>query len=582
MTFFAEERAVSPVLGGILMFGLAMSLLILTQVSVVPAANQQVEFEHNLGVQEDFERFQGSATRVAASGATETVDIELGTRYPNRFFLVNPAPASGRLTTEPSNITISNVKATNPETAEYFASLDTPYTLEYDTNSLVYEPNYRQYGNAPRTVYENGLIYNQYDGDVTLLTSATPIVSDGDIRLVLLDGALNEQGTALRSLDLVPASAPATKLSVTPSGPDPMTMTLPTYLPESEWREAFGSQPNVDLDYTASAGSGPSTVTLTFAPGEVYTLTVARLAIGESPESRNLAYVTTVGSPQNTIQAETSITYTVEARDEQHNPVVGVDLTASVSNDPASVSNDRAFFDDGGSQTKQINVTTDETGRATVTVQGAIGRTGAVDVFVGKDNGRDGVFSDADEGPAKYVRYNLGLVSVTPRVSEVGDSINPGDDSDDLVFQTSTRDGSVVEMTFTYSGLTSKSIEAARVNYYFVGNPSEKNPNPSSINLNSANASTSANTSIGGVWTEFRNGSVATPISIAPGQTVLTADLLTPNGKYELAGANDEFFMLSLLFEDGSTKIYIIPVDGKTDKKPQVLETSDSTLSPTA
>ena len=56
MTFFAEERAVSPVLGGILMFGLAVSLLILTQVSVVPAANQQVEFEHNLGVQEDFER----------------------------------------------------------------------------------------------------------------------------------------------------------------------------------------------------------------------------------------------------------------------------------------------------------------------------------------------------------------------------------------------------------------------------------------------------------------------------------------------------------------------------------------------
>jgi len=558
------------------MFGLAASLLILTQVSVVPAANQQVEFEHNLGVQEDFERFQGSTTRVAASGATETVDIELGTRYPNRFFLVNPAPASGTLSTEPSTITISNVKATNTETAEYFASLDTPHTLEYDTNSLIYEPNYRQYGNAPRTVYENGLIYNQYDGDVTLLTSATPIVSDGDIRLVLLDGALNEQGTALRSLDLVAASAPATKLSVTPSGPDPMTMTLPTYLPESEWLEAFGSQPNVDLDYTTSAGSGPSTVALEFAPGEVYTLSVTRLAIGDSPESRSLAYVTTVGSRQNTIQAETSITYTVEARDEQHNPVVGVDLTASVSND-------RAFFDDGGSQTDQISVTTDETGRATVTVQGAIGRTGAVDVFVGKDNGGDGVFTDADEGAAKYVRFNLGLVSVTPIVSEVGDSINPGDDSDDLVFQTSTRDGSVVEMTFTYSGLTSKSIEAARVNYYFVGNPSQKNPNPSSINLSSADASTSANTSIGGVWTAFEDGSGSSaPISIAPGQTVLTADLLTPDGNYVLTGANDDFFMLSLLFEGGSTKIYIIPVDGKTSGNPQVLEASDSTLSPTA
>jgi hypothetical protein len=554
MTFFAEERAVSPVLGGILIFGLTMSLLILTQVSVVPAANQQIEFEHNQGLQEDFERFQGSTTRVAASGASESVDVDLGVRYPNRFFLVNPAPASGQLSTDAASIVIENVTSTNPETADYYASLGNDAT--YDTKRLVYEPNYRQYGNAPRTFYENGVIFNEYGEDTTLVVASTPLVDGTDITLVLIDGDVDEYTTGTTRLTVQAASAPANRVAVTENG-DPITLRLDTLVPESDWQTYADSQSAVTLHkYTDTDGDPhtPNEVVLVLDDTRDYTLRVARLTVGENAAVDAPAYVTSVGSYASSVPANTSITYTVELRDAQHNAVRGGEVTATITG--------AAHFANGNTVT---NASVDENGRASVTVTGNRNALGTITVDIGRDTDADADLGD--ETSHRVVTYTLELVTTdvtkVERDADIGNVINPGNaTAGDISLESVGSD----QVQFKNLGTASKAIEEVRVN--FVKADGQGNApvydvtdvdmtgvrvagTPTGGSFDSQYATTFA---VGGNYEPVTNG----PIVVGGGEYV-TFELEFDGAKNSQLSPGD-FYVISIRFTDGTSATYFAGV----------------------
>jgi|GEM_PF-1131319 uncharacterized protein (DUF2141 family) len=567
MIFYSSDRGVSPVLGGILMFGLAMSLLILTQVSVVPAANNQVEFEHNQRVQDDFERFQASSSRVASSGAPETIDVEVGVRYPNRFFLLNPTPGSGVLNAEDATIDIANVQAINPETNDYFTSETN--TLAYDTQRLIYEPNYKEYRNAPRTVHENGVTFNEYDGDVTLVTSATPFVNDGDITLILLDGDLYEEGTGSTSLTLQAASAPSQRIAVTNASAGPITIAFDTRLPQSEW-DAFNATTSdvVDVQYDAVA----NTVTLTLDPTRDYTLRVARLTIGESAADRTPAYVTSVGTPPSSIPANSSITYTVEVRDVHHNPVSGGEVLARVTTG-------NAHFEPGSARTVERTVDVDENGRASVTVVGNPNEIGTVSVDVGRDANGDGTLTAAGDGAHNFAAHEFLLVTTSitqiDQVADVGGSINPNDANTGSLTLASTSalangDG---RLQFEKLGPNTKSVSELRVNFVSLdsqGNsPIDDFQTMTIVGVTNGGApvTTDHNGSfdVGDTYTAVANG----PIVVQSGDTLLVdfqfTGIVEGNGQqpnttqtYDLQPG--DFFIISVSFTDGTTATYFAGV----------------------
>ncbi|WP_227133728.1 Ig-like domain-containing protein [Halorubellus salinus] len=554
MTFFAEERAVSPVLGGILMFGLAMSLLILTQVSVVPAANQQLEFEHNQGVQKDFERFGSSTTRVAGSGATETVDVDLGVRYPNRFFLVNPGPASGSLSTDAATFAIENVTSTTPETAEYYDSLGNDVT--YQTTRLVYDPTYRQYANAPRTFYENGVVFNEYDGDVTLVTSRTPIVSDGDITLVLFDGNVQEQTTGTTSLTLQAASAPAKRIAVTDDG-EPITLRIATLVPESDWQEYADGESAVTLHTYVDADADPRTpneVVLRLDDTRDYTLRVARVTLNGNAITDLPAYVTTVGSYASSVPANTSMTYTAEVRDAQNNPISGGEVTATIDG-PAKFSNGN----------KAINASVDEDGRASVTVTGNTDALGTITVDVGRDSDADDDLSDEDGH--KYVTYSFELVTTdvtkVERDADIGNVINPGNaTAGDLSLESVGAD----QVQFKNLGTVPKSIEQVRVNFVKAdGQGSAPVYQVTSVDLTALRvAGTSTGGSfdtqyattftVGGNYESITNG----PVVVGDGEYVTFA--LEFDGAKQDELSPGDFYVISIRFADGTSATYFAGV----------------------
>jgi hypothetical protein len=115
----AGQRAVSEVVGTVLLFGFLVIAFSVYQGIVIPEQNQTAEFEHNLAVQKSVQELRNAVRRTASLGAEESVTLTLSASYPNRFLAVNPGGSVGVLQTESlGSITLRNATALDPEVAE--------------------------------------------------------------------------------------------------------------------------------------------------------------------------------------------------------------------------------------------------------------------------------------------------------------------------------------------------------------------------------------------------------------------------------------------------------------------------------
>jgi hypothetical protein len=263
VTFASDERGVSEVLGAILVFGLVLTLLAIVQVQGVPAANERVELKHSEDVQEDLGSLQGAISRTAVTGSGESVRVDVGLRYPSRFVLINPPPATGSLRTEePTELELANAWSQDEETQDY---LDGSSEL-FSTRSIVYDPGYNRLDDAGKTVFETGVRYKQFGDGSTSVQDRGALVDGRTISLVTIDGELSESTSGSTTLSTRPLSTSHQVVTVTDkdanSKGDPLTLKIPTDLSEETWRnEVLGdeydsSQSNPDKYVKAVLASG--------------------------------------------------------------------------------------------------------------------------------------------------------------------------------------------------------------------------------------------------------------------------------------------------------------------------------------
>ncbi|MFB6126637.1 MAG: hypothetical protein ABEJ79_04985 [Halolamina sp.] len=123
MGFEGDERAVTVQIGAVILFAFLIIVLSIYQASVVPAQNQEIEFNHNQEVQNDMVDLRSAITDAASTGNAESAAVTLGTRYPSRALFVNPSSPSGAVrsvgTNEPAvNVTVANASAAPGADAE--------------------------------------------------------------------------------------------------------------------------------------------------------------------------------------------------------------------------------------------------------------------------------------------------------------------------------------------------------------------------------------------------------------------------------------------------------------------------------
>lgn len=239
MNICSDKRAQSLQVGAVILFGFVILSLTIFQAEGVPEENKQVEFDHSQEVATDMVEFYAAVFDTVVDGRPRTVSIRLGTDYDRRLFFVYPPPATGALeTTEGQQLQFHNVTAVqNPDTNQSFDNYWANETRNYTTQTITYQPNYREYRGAADYRIEYGILAALYDEttELRLAERHEPVIDGTNISIVVFDGELQEIDS--ETTTVIPERVTdTTTINVTnATNTSAITLELPTGLTEANW-----------------------------------------------------------------------------------------------------------------------------------------------------------------------------------------------------------------------------------------------------------------------------------------------------------------------------------------------------------
>lgn len=281
----SDRRGVSEVLGAILVFALVLAVLVLIQVTAVPAANQQVEFEHDRAVQEDMQDLRTAIVESSASGEPRAASVALGVRYPPRLFLVNPGPVAGTLQTTAAG-------AYGVSGNDIGAELDLTSTCGTDdlsTKHLTYRIGYNEYrGNSVSTL-ENTVVIQDYENSETqLVKNAQILVRGNTINLFIIKGNASYSGINKESINFI-SGGTGTDSVINPQ--QEWSLRVPTTVDANKWADdenllaseldSGGNSPGKYVKRIEN--NGTDAINVVFEEGKRYTLRCTVIGVNEDP-----------------------------------------------------------------------------------------------------------------------------------------------------------------------------------------------------------------------------------------------------------------------------------------------------------
>lgn len=268
-----DSRGVSQIIGALFIFASVIIAFSVYQAQFIPQQNLEIEFEHSKVVVDDMKDVRSGIVSLSERGGTQTESVQLGTTYPNRVLGVNPPPPSGTLETRrEGQIRFLNDNFNATELCGY----------EPSTRSFVYRPNYHEYRNAGKTVYENTIVYQNFSGDY-IIESNQSLVNDRFIFLAPLNRTYSK--TSSDSVALTFKAGPQNGTTVTTQSE--VNLTFPSSLPPDVWRnndQLFGKVGAVKDVTEADDAQFPNSITVTLKDG-TYTVKCRAVGIEQQPAS---------------------------------------------------------------------------------------------------------------------------------------------------------------------------------------------------------------------------------------------------------------------------------------------------------
>ena len=290
----ADRRAVTPLIGIVLIFGIAIIAFAGYQAEVVPDQNSEVEFQHFEDVRNDMVDVRRA---VLTAGETKTnisqlATVTLGTNYPARLFALNPPDPVGTLrTSEPYNITIQNESGSE---------------IKLPTRFLQYQNRYNEL-EADSIWYENSVLYidtRDNSGNLVILEDQNIEIGGETLRITALQNEFRETGTGRVTVELNPTRNATNKI---PTGN--LTISLPTRLNGSEywgddeyWGDAFES---IYINTTEDVyESGVHELNLNVSSED---LKIDTVGIQEEPEANNSVGVPDTSPPESILNSDSVV-----------------------------------------------------------------------------------------------------------------------------------------------------------------------------------------------------------------------------------------------------------------------------------
>jgi hypothetical protein len=215
-----DTRAVSSVIGFILLFGILVIAFVGYQAQVVPQQNAETEFEHFQENRNELIDLRSAILTAGTSDRPQFPTIKLGTNYQTRILAINGPPPAGLLqTSDPYPINIS----------------DGSTNVVIQTRFLEYQPGYYEIG-VGSTWYENSVLYLNAteSGGGRVVIEDQNLVTDGDtLRITALQNDFQRSGTNRITLELYPTTVEGDISELAED--EELTVELPTRLSSDYW-----------------------------------------------------------------------------------------------------------------------------------------------------------------------------------------------------------------------------------------------------------------------------------------------------------------------------------------------------------
>lgn len=531
-----DDRAVTEVIGAILVFALLVLLLVLIQLNAVPAANKQVEFEHSERVQQDFQGLQEELYRVGATGSDGAVSIETGIVYPSRFFLINPPPSTGAIrTVGPQWVNVTNATAAG-NAGDYW----TGDRLAFETRGITYTPEYNELPNSGTITWEHSMLFTRFDDGSVLFEDDTGFIDGRQIRLTLLEGDISRSSLS-SSIELTPISTQRRAVSLTNRPGESITVDLTTTLDDSQL-DALANETHV----TDVSRLSPTSIRVTLERGVTYDLRISKVRLGSrGDDAIHARYITDVSGNGTAITEGTSQRLVAEVRDAYDNPVSNV----TVANVTTS-----------GTVSAVGTATTDSEGRVELRYEAPADVSGNQDVSVT-------AYFNTSEGPLtvaqREARFDLTVVdddiTSSSGGNDTGDkvsAINPGANTGFVSLETIEGTGTnSLNLTFRNYGDAVVKINRTRFSYYFADNGNR----PTTVSLENSDGDVLLSQDPASIPGDFLPLSPqvvfgsASQSSDSAGQPSATQTVQLNFGGYTGSGSlKGDFFVLSVEFVDAA------------------------------
>lgn len=291
-----DTRAVSAVLGALLLVSLFVTGLAVYQAEQVPAQNAETEYAHTQTVHNDLTELY-RAIHQASQSTDQYVSVTLGTRYRPRIVAINPPPVVGTIQTHRPQANGGNISI-------YHTGVSSPYTVS--TSFIRYHASYEEIPADP-VWYETSVLYVDGRDVVPSVSSGVVLLEQRSFltesRLIAVDTAgYYEQGVE-RTTIRVAASQPGPAAGV-PDGESITAVHVPTRLAESTWEDEILS--GVDDSEVTISGARQDDGTHTLVVTDVPTadLEASQVGIETEPTAPAPSRDQPIGgSPPETIEA---------------------------------------------------------------------------------------------------------------------------------------------------------------------------------------------------------------------------------------------------------------------------------------
>lgn len=304
-------------LGFILVVGIVVLALGVLQITQVPDQTRSAEISHDDQMQTDMTNFGSAIDRATRTGGERGTGLRLGAEYPSWRFLLSPPPSVGSLETESGTLTLENIEVDGPENARLYREA----VASFDTERVVFEPNYHEYQSGATIQYEHGVVASSFDrGDDVLRSQPNRLFTGESIRLPVVSGDLSLSRDSV-SVEARATGTAAQSVPVTSNGDGPIRFTLPSDVDPAVWERALPDAATVQTNE-----SGDVTVELE-ERDDPYELYLGGVALNDR-QTEDAAYLVNVTSQA----VDPNERFTVEARDRFDNPVPGAPLNLTGCN----------------------------------------------------------------------------------------------------------------------------------------------------------------------------------------------------------------------------------------------------------